>query len=587
MPGQSVCAAHPISVTETRIFITRTLARVRIQLFAEDLYLFQDLEPDAADVISADDLKKGLEEHRQFLLDKVTLRDAAGELIKGQVTDVQPFDVPDEGISVDDLMLHSATYELEFPFQEPPEFLTLQQDISDENFIFPSEMKLTLHQAGTDLTYTDNLKPGAAISLRFDWEQLPLAEDATEEDWQAWFEKQREATLGITSYSSVYSFVYIEPAEVRHEVLIPLASLKTILPLKHADPAFIEVPEQDAVRELIEGWLKDVNPTSVNGKTVLPEFTRIDFYGLDLKDFAQQAGARRVSLASGRVGIIMTYRTLDDSVRDVSLTWNKFHSSLRKIQSVVFAYPDELQRFEFSRFNEDADNIFHWTVNEAAIPEPAEAVPAEIPSAPELQIPVASTVFGLAAMVAVLFRPTRRWTVFAGLLVAAVGCWPFARAGVANPFQTPVEITAVEAEDIFQKLHGGTYRALDFGTEARIYEVLERTADGSLLEEIYLQLRQSLQMREQGGAVARVREVQYVDGEMLNRSNSRVAWPGFQYRSTWTVSGTVEHWGHVHERQNQFDATFTVEPRNSHWKITGMDIAEQNSIATKTRLRRF
>ncbi|MCX7385070.1 MAG: hypothetical protein NTX48_00275 [Planctomycetales bacterium] len=64
-----------------------------------------------------------------------------------------------------------------------------------------------------------------------------------------------------------------------------------------------------------------------------------------------------------------------------------------------------------------------------------------------------------------------------------------------------------------------------------------------------------------------------------------VPWPGFEYSSTWTVAGTVEHWGHIHERQNRFDAVFTIEPRDGNWKITRMDIANQQQIAAKTRLR--
>ena len=323
---------------------------MRIKLFAEDLYLFQDLLADDTDVVPPEELKRGLQDHQQFLMDKVTLRDSRGDLYSGTITDIQPFEIPEDGIAVEDLMLHTATYEIEFPFVEPPEFLTIQQDISDENFIFPSEMKLVLHQAGTDLTYAESLKPGEAKTIRFDWSGEKLADDASDEDWEAWFEKQREATLGITSYSSVYSFLYIEPAEIRHEVLIPLANLKTFLPFEHKDPSFVEVAEQNGVREQLRQWLSEGNPAEINGVRITPEFTRIDFYGLDLKDFAKQAEERRVSLANGRVGIIMTYRTTDDVVRDVALTWDTFNSAMRKIQSVVFAYPESVQRFEFSRW---------------------------------------------------------------------------------------------------------------------------------------------------------------------------------------------------------------------------------------------
>ena len=579
---------HPISVTEAQIFVTRNNARMRVKLFAEDLFLFEGLEADDMDMLPPEELRRGLELHRDFLLRKITLRDSNGEAYKGKVTDLQPFEIPNEGIPVTELMLHTATYELEFAFDAPPEFLTIQQDISDENFIIPSEMKLTLHQSGTDLTYTENLKPGASETLRFDWSGEQLSDEATDADWDAWFEKQREATLGITSYSSVYSFIYIEPAEVRHEVLIPLANLKTILPLEHKDPAFVEIDEQDGVRELIKNWLTGVNPTKINGVAVLPEFTRIDFYGLDLKDFAQQADAQKVSLANGRVGIIMTYRTTDDSVTDVNIIWDKFHPTVvRKINSVIFSYPNQLSRFEFSVFNKPEENIFTWTVDESALPQPAEPVAAKVPPIPMLTVPAYSIVGGLAVFALLLFRRRSFGKCALTAFLVAGALLSMGGPQIEHPFKERPIVAEQEAREVFETLHKGAYRALDFGTEARIYEVLETAVDGDLLETIYLQLRESLAMREQGGAVARVRAVEYIDEAEALPADPQIAWPGFQFRSRWTVSGTVEHWGHVHERQNQFCALFSIEPRDGFWKITNMQIEEQESKASKTELRKF
>lgn len=578
---------HPISITEAQIFVTGTSARVRIKLFAEDLNLFHELEANEIDNIPPAELLRGLELHRAFLLEKFTLRNAAGEVYEGQVVDIQSFEIPEEGIPIDDLMLHTTTYALEYPFAEPPEFLTIQQDISDENFILPSEMKLTLHQAGTELTYTESLKPGESETLRFDWSDSQLTSESTDEEWEEWFEKQREETLGITSYSSVYSFIYIEPAEVRHEVLIPLANLKMVLPMKHQDPAFIEVSEQDGVRTLIRDWLTGVNPTSVNGKPVEPEFSRIDFYGLDLKDFAKQSEARKVSLTNGRVGIIMTYRPRGDSVRSVDMTWDKFHSSVvRKIQSVVFSYPDTLSRFEFSRFNEAEDNVLHWQADESLLPKPIEAVAVNQPPRSRLSLPIGTIVLCALALVVQLFSPMAISRTAISMLVMSAVMWPFLRTEIDDPFSPPTQLADSKVSEVFQSLHQGAYRALDFGTEERIYEVLETAVDGQLLESLYLQFRESLAMKEQGGAVARVQSLSYGESAREPQAADTI-WPGFRYRSRWTVSGTVEHWGHVHERQNQFCAVFNIEPREGFWKITDMQIEEQESVSSKPRLRKF
>lgn len=584
---KAFAAGHPISVTEAQIFVTRTAARARISLFAEDLYLFQDLEPDDTDRISPDELRRGLEQHKKFLLDKVRLLDANGDAYQGRIAGLQPFEIPEEGIPIDDLMLHSAVYELEFPFTTPPEFLTLQQDISDENYIFPSEMKLTLHQAGTDITYTEVLKPGSPHTLRFDWDVEPLSDDASDAEWQEWLTKQREQTLGITSYSSVYSFIYIEPAEVRHEVLIPLASLKTIIPLQHEDPGFISVAEQEAVRDLIRDWLAEKNPVTINGQSAKPEFARIDFHGLNLKDFAAQKEQTRVSLANGRVGIILRYTTGDYPIRSVTIAWERFYSSLRKIRSVVIAYPDTVAKFEFTRFNKPEDNIFRWEADESALPLAAQPVEVKVPPKPTLRIPVLSAGLICLGLLMVAFRTSGRWQILLATLVMAAVTWPFASMTIENPFRRPEPLSADTATDIFHSLHRNAYSALDYGTEDQIYEQLSVSIDGQLLEELYLQLREALRVQDQGGAVARVQSVEYGDTKPLPPAEGADEWPAYRVKSSWTVSGTVEHWGHVHERENAFSAVFAVRPQDGAWKITDMKIEDSSSRSRAARLRKF
>jgi hypothetical protein len=579
--------AHPISITEVQMFVTRSKAILRVQMFAEDLILFQGLEPNDQDRLIPEDLKRGLEDHKKFLLEKISLRDANGELYKGQITDMKPFEIPADGIAATDMMQHTATYEIEVPFAMPPEFLTIQQDITDANSIVPSEMSLNIHQAGTGLNFTERLLPGGSTTVRFDWKQ-ELAEDASDEEWDSWFEKQREATLGITSYSSVYSFIYIEPVEMRHEILIPLATLATILPIKHQDAAFVEIGEQDGIREQIRNWLKDQNPVVINGTRIIPEFTRIDFYSLNLSDFAAQAASQKVSMASGRVGIIMTYKTPDDSIRDVSQSWSTFYSTMTKVPAVVIAYPDSMSKFEFSRFNTAEDNTLTWKCKPEDLPKQISSVDAVYSPKPTMRLLAGSVVLVVAALFLIRTISGTTGRVCGGLLlIVGVLAWKPLSVVIDHPWRSPEELSADQAKVVFTALHSGLYRSLDFGTEDRIYDALAQTVDGELLEDLYLQLRQSLELRDQGGAIARIRRVEYDAGTAVARKESVVPWPGFQYKSTWTVSGTVEHWGHVHERQNQFDAVFTIEPREGHWKITRMDVAGQTQKSARTTLRKF
>ncbi len=579
-----VRAAHPISVTEARIFVTRSSARVRIQLFAEDLLLFHQLQPKADGTLPPEELKRGLELHKQFLVERVTLRDADGNRIPSRVTDVEPFDIPEQGIPEEDLMLYQATYELEFPFTEPPEFLTFQQDITDDNYILPSEMQVVIQQTGTGNVIAGTLLPGGAVTHRFDWDDL-LDPQASDEEYESWLEKQREETLGITSYSSVYSFIYIDPGEVRHEILIPLATLNTILPIRHADPAFLSVAEQPAVRRQIEIWLSELEPAEINGQDVRPEFSRIDFYGLKLRDFARRAEPQRVSFASGRVGIILRYVAPEGPVRQAALSWNLFRSSLRKIRSVVMPWSGAARRFEFSRFKAPADNVLSWEADPETVIARAAAVPRRLPDRPRLQIPLVSILLFLCSLVLLLTR-RRMFIAGAAVCLAAAGLsWPLVRIDVPHPLRPVPRLTEERAGRIVQQLHRGTYDALQFGSERQIYAALDRFVAGDLLENLYLQLRDSLAVREQGGAVARVRAVDYLEGQTVHLPDRNIPWPGFFYRLTWQVTGTVEHWGHVHERRNQFSAVLGIQPVEGRWKITSLDIEAQKTLAGSTKLR--
>jgi len=585
-------ARHPISITEAAMFVTKTRAKTRIQMFAEDLVLFQGLEPDEQDRLRPEDLRQGLEDHKTFLLEKFTLRNASGEPLKGQVTDLKPFTIPADGIPSGDMMKHTAIYEIEHSFDSPPEFLTIQQDLADENFIIPSEMTLQVKQAGSALNFSERLLPGNSTTVRFDWENA-LSEDATDQEWELWFEKQREKTLGITSYSSVYSFIYVEPGEVRHEILIPLATLATIVRMQHRDPAFIDVDEQDAIRDEIRKWLIPAAPATINGTRIEPRFSRIDFYSLNLSDFATQAAAQKVSMASGRVGIILSYRPSDDSVRDVALPWTLFYSGLTKIPAVVITWPGAMDRFEFSRFNKPEDNTLRWSCPDDALPKPVATVPASIPAAPTITIPVLTLIsLTLAVINFLILRQAKspaRWLLPATFLVAAILVFPVKPLILPHPWQQPAELATDTAQDVFRQLHAGMYRALDFGSEDRIYDALDATIDGPLLEELYLQLQESLRVREQGGAIARIKAITFTDTTPVPRTESdpNTPWPAFALHATWQVAGTVEHWGHVHERENQFEAVFSVKPINNTWKITRMDILGQQQKSARTTLRRF
>lgn len=585
-----VSARHPVSIVEAEIFVNRRQATVRLKCFAEDLELLQGVEPREDGKYDSDEIRAATQDHAQYLAEKIRFLDVNGETIPATVTGVVDAELPSGGADAGTLMRYTLEVELELKYPAPPEFITIQQDMVAEGQLLPSELKVLLKQAGSQSPYTRMLKPGSPETFRFDWDRPALSPEESKEEWDSWFEQQREQTLGISSYSSVYSFIYINDHEVRNEVLVPLANLAAMIEFERADPSFLSIEEQSAAAKQIRRFFSFGNPVQIDGIEVAPVFDRVDFYGLDLKDFAVQADKRKVSMASGRVGIIMRYPAKGRPLK-VDVAWDKFNEeALRSVDAVAFPYK-EVAQVRFSMFLEN--NVYSWQATDAP----------ELPSVTEVDladdryhvrpvtvgVPVIATACFLLALCASgvsLFRPFSPLLTGAAALLCVAGFLTArtAEVQVQSPLERPgsLAITNRTASTIFLQLHRNLFRSFDYSDESRIYDTLDRSVAGPLLRKLYLQINDSLRIAAQGGAVSRIEDVQVLEGR---QQVGTFIENGFQYRCKWNIVGTIEHWGHIHERTNQYDALFEIKVINGAWKIVKMDVLDQPQGVVKTRLR--
>jgi len=107
--------------------------------------------------------------------------------------------------------------------------------------------------------------------------------------------------------------------------------------------------------------------------------------------------------------------------------------------------------------------------------------------------------------------------------------------------------------------------------------VLEQSADGDILDDIYTEVFTSLVMRDSGGAVCKVQSVKYLDMGIEDIGGDAHD-AGFGAACHWRVMGSVTHWGHTHFRTNEYRAKYAVEPRGDSWKITGVNILQYSRI---------
>jgi hypothetical protein len=128
---------------------------------------------------------------------------------------------------------------------------------------------------------------------------------------------------------------------------------------------------------------------------------------------------------------------------------------------------------------------------------------------------------------------------------------------------------------ILDNLLKNIYRSFDFREEEDVYDRLATSVSGNLLTDIYLQNRKSLVVTQAGGAQARVKEIKILDVN-VTRLDGRAL--GLMFHARWTAMGTVGHWGHIHTRENQYEANIAVEPLDGAWKITDLELLEEKRI---------
>lgn len=136
------------------------------------------------------------------------------------------------------------------------------------------------------------------------------------------------------------------------------------------------------------------------------------------------------------------------------------------------------------------------------------------------------------------------------------------------------------AEDISYGLLRNIYHSFDFRDESVIYDTLAESVSGILLEGVYLEVLESLELGEQGGPRVRVHEIDLRECELLPVPEGA---EGFIARCEWVTIGEVTHWGHTHERTNLYEAKIRFDPVELIWKITSLDLMNEERMQKVSR----
>jgi len=398
--------------------------------------------------------------------------------------------------------------------------------------------------------------------------QLLLDEQKLNLDWSdPWYSDFDDKTLGRHHKSSFMSFLYIEPYEVRHEILGRIKDMEGWLDLQYEVDEEIPVSELDSLKEIVAEFLVNRNTVIIDGVKVKPIVDVLNFVQVSLDGVTVIENPTSIPYASAIIGVIFAYphKSLP---KKITMDWDLFNDDIKQVPCVTIdpagPWPYDLSpsesRLEWTNF------LKHYKL---------PMITEQKVEAATIDVPIFTVVFFLMILF-VLFRNEwtlrglSRWRKFFFVLYILLGIlsFPISQA-VMIPFAEKTSYTAPEAMQLMNHLLKNTYRAFDFRDEGDIYDKLALSTTNELLQDIYLQTRKSLEVEEQGNMEAKVNEV------LVTNVVEVASEEGIAFRCNWIVKGAVGHWGHKHQRINRYDAIIRVVAIDGTWKMNELEVIDE------------
>jgi len=557
------------------IYVETDRVRIQLEVFVDDLMIFEELIPEgffSEPLPGRPSLAKRQQIFAQRILQVVTDQ---GEklpvnfaLVEPRIRVERPSPFagmispytrrPILGPPADKRVLYA---ELIYPFEGKPKSLTFIPPQSDNGLPKSSIGFICNHQGVTVVDFRI-LSKGSTLHL--DWD----------DPWYSEFDKK---PLRRKIGTGMRTFLYIEPFEVRNEILVRVKDMMNWIDFDLRGDVYIELDEFNRIREQIGQFFMERENLRIDGQRLKPILDKTAFVESSLQRSRFIEIPEQVPLNSAMVGVIVTYLT-DGIPQEVTTTWELFSE---RVQKVTARMTDPAGPFPYDLTPDD--NVLKWTnylktytipiVQKINVADQHRGVPVPLGS-------LVCTVLLLPISWSVLRRKKHGDSVRP--LFGLIGLLLIGALVLIPVFQVPVggsarasQFSAKDGRAILNSLMKNVYRAFDFRDEEDVYDKLAISISGDLLADLYLQQRKSLVVEQAGGAQAKV-EVVAVEDVMVSKSTRRDG--ALDLRAQWTALGLVGHWGHIHSRQNHYDAIVTIKPVAGAWKIIDLELLEEKRL---------
>jgi len=541
--------------TIAEYFVERDHVRLELEIGEPDIAAFRNLLPDGFFEQLAFEAEGTFEERLALFSGRDMMILADGQALKGFVTELGPGvrplrdEITGEALPTpeeDEEIIIRAVFR--FPFDQLPAELTL----TAPSLTGQAAIGFVLYHEGVAVNDFRYLSTGNTV--RLDWED-------------AWYSAFTTRALRRQYFSPMTGFIYVEPFEVRKEIIVRPSDIQKFTDLGLANAKIIPADKQEEIKQKVVEFLAGHFPVSIDGVKVEGSVARVNFLQRTLKSSTVVSG-QDLDLLPATIGVIYVFPT-DGLPQEVELIWDIFTEKMSQVPAAAVDQAGPLPILL-----EPDYNILRWE-NFLRFPE--------LPTLAELEAPPSALqrASGWARWVGIALS-----LVFAGMLLRS-----FSQTRRLHPAYTVVLLFALAVttmmfrehrqslldparlQDLTGKLLRNVYHAFDYRGEEVIYDVLANSVSGDLLADIYLEIRSSLELASQGGARVKVKSVEMIGTGLKDRSGNRLT-----ISSEWVVSGSVGHWGHVHQRANSYQAELEISEIDKVWKLTGLEILQEERL---------
>ncbi len=385
-------------------------------------------------------------------------------------------------------------------------------------------------------------------------------------DWSdPWYSAFDARALRRQYYAPMTGFIYVEPYEVRKEIIVRPKDVQRYVDLGLEGRDTIPVEMQPEIRQKVIDFLNQHHPVTIDGKPAEPAMVRADFLERTLRTSRVIDPPEELDVNAAIMGVkfIYPHESFPDNA---TMRWDLWDDRTLMVPVSAVDPTGPLPQF----LEPDYD-LLEWQ-NFIRIPVMPQLAAVTAPPGAVAQALYYGR-WGLLLVSALLMlwfvrsamAPTNKLAGIGiltgvGIAVTMGGWWLGAQ----------VRLKDDATRSVVAGVLTNVYRAFDFRAESDVYDVLERSVDGELLRDVYLEMRRGLVLASQGGASARVKAV-----ELMELQAEPAADRGIRARATWHVRAAVGHWGHIHERRNEYQADLSLQPVDGAWKLVAVEILDE------------